>query len=200
MSSRDQTPPMTRNRLATSRRARLAAGLLLAALAVAAVLVGALAGCGAASPAPGATGSPTASLQQQARTVWLQFAHCVRAHGAPSFPDPQVDSQGHADFGQSPQTKAEANQAQGACGSILNRLPASVTGNAPVTAAKLHELTLLAHCMRQHGLPQWPDPQPDGTFRLSATPYATTGKSPQVLGAMQACSQYNAAGSITGSS
>lgn len=200
MSSRDQTPLMMRNRLATSSRARPTAGLLLAALAAVAVLVGALAGCGAASPAPGATGSPAASLQQQARTVWLQFAQCVRAHGAPSFPDPQVDSQGHADFGQSPQTKTEASQAQGTCGSILNRLPASVTGNAPATAARLHELTLFARCMRQHGLPQWPDPQPDGAFRLSGTPYATTGKSPQVLGAMHACSQYDAGGSIIGGS
>ena len=199
MSSRDQTPLMTPNMLATRSPARRAAGMLLAALAVVAVLVGALAGCGAASPAPGATGSATASLQQQARTVWFQFARCVRAHGAPSFPDPQVDSQGHADFGHSTQTKTEASQAQGACGSILSRLPASVTGNAPVTAAELHELVLFAHCMRQHGLPQWPDPQPDGTFRLSDTPYATTGKSPQVLGAMHACSQYNPGGSIRGS-
>jgi hypothetical protein len=190
---------MTRNRLAAGSRARLEAGLLPAGLAVVAVVVSALAGCGAASPAPGATGSPAASLQQQARTVWLQFARCVRAHGAPVFPDPQVDSQGHADFGQSPQTKTEASQAQGACGSILSRLPASVTGNAPVTAAGLHELTLFAHCMRQHSLPQWPDPRPDGTFRLSGTPYATTGKSPQVLSAMQACSQYNPGGSIRGS-
>jgi hypothetical protein len=178
-----------------SRQARLAAGLLLAAQAMAVVV-----GCGAASQAPGTTTSHAASLQQQARTVWLQYAQCVRAHGAPSFPDPQVDSQGHADFGQSPQTKTEASQAQGACGSILSRLPASVTQNAPVTAAELHELTLLAHCMRQHGLPQWPDPQPDGAFRLSGTPYATAGKSPQVLNAMHACSQYNAGGTIIGGS
>jgi hypothetical protein len=190
---------MTRKRLATSSLARLAAGLLQAAVAVA-VMVGAMAGCGAARPAPHADGSPATSLQQQARTVWLQFAQCVRAHGAPSFPDPQVDSQGHADFGQSPQTKTEASQAQGACGSILNRLPASVTGNAPVTAAKLRELTLFARCIRQHDLPQWPDPQPDGTFRLSGTPYATTGKSPQVQAALHACSQYDAGGSINGGS
>lgn len=200
MPSRDQTPPMTRNRFAARTRARPAPGLLLAALAIVAVLMGALAGCGAASPAPGAAGNPTASLQQRARTVWLQFAQCVRAHGAPNFPDPQVDSQGHANFGQSPQTKTEAGQAQGACGSILNRLPASVTHNAPVTAAQLHELTLFAHCLRQHGLPQWPDPQPDGAFRLAGTPYATTGKSPQFLAATHACRQYGAGGSILGGS
>lgn len=195
MSSRDQTPSMTRNRLAAMSRARPLAGLLLAAMAV---LVGVLAGCGAASPAPGAAGNHAASPQQQARTVWLQYARCVRAHGAPNFPDPQVDSQGHASFGQSPQTKTEASQAQGACGSILNRLPASVTHNAPVTAAQLHELTLFARCLRQHGLPQWPDPQPDGTFRLAGTPYATAGKSPQALAAMHACSRYNPGGSING--
>jgi hypothetical protein len=192
---------MTRNRIATRSRARPAAGLLLAALAAAAVLLGVLAGCGVAGPAPGAAGSSTMSLQQRARTVWLQFAQCVRVHGTPSFPDPQVDSQGHANFGPSPQIKTEVSQAQGACGSILKRLPPSVTHNAPVTAAQLHELTLMAGCMRQHGLPQWPDPQPDGVFHLAGTPYATAGRSPQVVAALHACSQYETAGgSITGGS
>ena len=200
MSSRDQTPPMTRSRFAARSRARPVAGLLLAALAAVVVLVGVLAGCGAGGPAPGAAGSHTTSLQQRARTLWLQFARCVRAHGSPSFPDPQVDSQGHANFGQSPQIKTEASHALGACGIILNRLPASVHHSAPVTAAQLHELTLFAHCLRQHGLPQWPDPQPDGTFQLAGTPYVTTGKSPQFLAATHACSQYDAGGSITGSS
>src|SRR5215469_1816674 len=96
MSSPDQAAPATRNRLPVSR-ARRTAGVLLAALAVVAVPLAALAGCGTAGSA---AGTPGLTVQQQARTVWLHYARCVREHGAPNFPDPQVDSQGRASFGQ----------------------------------------------------------------------------------------------------
>ena len=198
MSSPDPAAPITRNR-SPFNRAWVAAGVLLAPLAVLAALLGALAGCGAAGRAPGAANAPTQTVQQQARTVWLHYAQCVREHGAPNFPDPHVDSQGHASFDQTEQTKAEALQAQGACGSILSRLPASVTSNAPVTAAQLRQLTEFARCMRQHGLPRWPDPRPDGTFPLTATPYANMGKSPAILAAWRACSRFDPSGSISGS-
>lgn len=177
-------------------------------LAVVVGITGLLAGCGAAgaaSPAasPAGGSSPAgggSSVQQQARVVWLDYARCVRSHGFRDFPDPRVDSQGKPDFGASPQVKSEGQQAQGACGSILSRLPAAVTGQAPVTAAELHAETLFAGCLRWHGLPDWPDPRPDGTFRLAGTPYANMGKTGPVLTALQACRAYDTFGGIRGSS
>jgi hypothetical protein len=89
-------------------------------------------GSGGAS-APG--GGQGTSVQQQARAVWLDYAHCVRSHGFPDFPDPQVDSQGSANFGKSTQTKSTGQQVQASCGPILNRLPAAVRGGTSVTSA-----------------------------------------------------------------
>jgi hypothetical protein len=181
-------------------------GALGITIGIAGFLIGvllflALTGCAAAGAGAGAAASTsqTSSVRQQAQAVWLDYARCVRAHGAPTFPDPQVDSQGKANFGSSARIKSEATQAQGSCGSILSRLPAGAQGRAPVTAAELHQEVLFAQCMRAHGLAQWPDPKPDGTFPLSGTPYATGGKTGPVLAGLQACRQYNTGGSVKGS-
>ena len=88
-----------------------------------------------------------------------------------------VDSRGKPHFPASPQIKSIGQHAQGNCGSILNRLPAAAVDRTPITPVELHQDVLLAACLRRHGLPDWPDPQPDGTFRLVGTPYATMGKS-----------------------
>ena len=90
-------------------------------------------------------------------------------------------------------------QAQASCGSILSRLPAAAQGRTPVTPAALHQEVLFAGCMRQHGLPDWPDPRPDGTFPLAGTPYANEGKTGPVLTATQACRQYDSLGEFGGS-
>jgi hypothetical protein len=191
-------------------RTRLTVGAVvgIAGFLTGVLLFFALTGCSAGGGSGGGSGSGAAgsssqggsSVQQQARVVWLAYARCVRSHGSPNFPDPQVDAQGKPDFGNSPQVKTEGLQAQGACGSILSRLPAAATGQIPGTPAVLHTEVLFAGCMRRHGLPDWPDPRPDGTFQLAGTPYAAMGKSGPVLTAMQACRQYETFGGIRGAS
>jgi hypothetical protein len=177
--------------------AKLRLARLLTGAAAALALGTALAGCGstgsagagAAPTGAGTSGGTGTSAQQRARGVWLDYARCVRAHGYPNFPDPVVGPDGNATLTGGPQAKQAAVAEEGACGAILGRLPASVT-REPVTPALLRTERLLAACLRQHGLPQWPDPRPDGTFPLSGTPYATTGKSGLFLQAMNACRQY----------
>jgi hypothetical protein len=161
-------------------------------------------GCGGGNTAGQATaGQATAGASQppaaqQARTVWLEYARCVRSHGFPAFPDPRVDSQGQPNFGSSPQIKSAGQQAQAACGGILSHLPATVRGGGPVTPAMLHEEQLLAACVRRHGLAGWPDPRPDGGFSLHGTPYATMAKSALEVAAFTACRQYDSLGGVKG--
>jgi hypothetical protein len=41
-------------------------------------------------------GAPSAAQAQQAKAEALSFSRCVRAHGVPSFPDPQFGDNGQA--------------------------------------------------------------------------------------------------------
>ena len=137
------------------------------------------------------------SVQQQARVVWLDYARCVRSHGYPDFPDPQVNSQGKASFGGSAaQDKAIGQQLDHTCGPILRRLPATALGRTPVTPAVLRQERQFAACLRRNGLSQWPDPRPDGTFPLAGTPYPAMGKSGPVLAGLEACRRYDTFGGI----
>lgn len=176
---------------ASYRRPRMRVAIAGALL----VLAPALAGCAGAAPGSGTAVTQTSSVQQQARPVWLAYARCIRSHGYPDFPDPQVDIHGYPHFADPQQDKSIAGRLQGACGAILARLPAAAQ-NGPVTAAQLREETMFAGCMRLHGLQDWPDPRPDGTFPLANTVYATEGKTGPVQAAMRACSQYDNFGSI----
>ena len=185
-------------------RARLRIGTMVgvAGFLTGVLLFAVLTGCsaGGSGGASASGGGQATSLQQQARAVWLDYAHCVRSHGYPNFPDPRVNSHGGASFGNSTQTKSIGRRVQGACGSILNRLPAAVRGGTTsITPAQLHQEVLFAGCMRRHGLPDWPDPRSDGTFQLAGTPYASMGKTGPVLTAIQACQAYNTFGGIRGS-
>jgi hypothetical protein len=164
-----------------------------------ALLFFALAGCGTARPGaggsgaggPGAGGSGAGggqaqSVQQQSQAIWLRFARCARSHGAPDFPDPNVNSRGYASFADPGQVKQETVRVQGACGVILSQLPPSAR-NSPVTAAQLGQLKAFARCLRSHGMPTWPDPKPDGTFPIAGTPLAVGGKTQALINAEQAC-------------
>jgi hypothetical protein len=183
---------------AAAPRRRIAAGL---GVGIAGFLTGVLiffllVGC--SSPGSGTgTGTGTGvsqagSARQQALTIWLDYARCVRAHGAPNFPDPVVDAQGRGSIPSGPgatQVKAESQRMLSACGPILSRLPASARQNPPVTPAELQQFRLYARCIRQHGIPGFPDPRPDGTFPLTGTQKA------QLNGpAAHACNQYTSGG------
>ena len=167
--------PMTRIR---TTPALLACGAMLAASAV-------LAGCGsgggsAAGAAAQGAGTPDASTEA--------IVQCYRAHGDPSFPDPVYDpSDGRWHFAISPGSAPQGTQQ--AC----QHLFPTVNPSPPVPQAQFQQLVRLAECLRQHGVPNWPDPDPDGSFGL--TP-ALMQKPPGWPAATKACQPYWPSGGI----
>jgi hypothetical protein len=182
--------------------------LLAALLALGSALVVALSGCGGGSATAG--GSPAATAAgagggsgstARAQHILHEYAQCVRRHGFPNFPDPRINAQGEVVLGAAQQQIKQAGlQTEHACGNILSQLPPRAgQQSGPVTPAQLALERRFAACMRQHGLPAWPDPGPDGSFRLSTTPYATMGKTGPVLTALNACRPYENFGGVRGS-
>jgi hypothetical protein len=171
------------------RRSR-PAGLVLAALAVAA-----LAGCHSAAPSAGASPKATSMTDQQILGIGRQYAQCVRDHGVANFPDMIVvagqltlpdDASGDAG-----DAALRANPAaRDACASILQQLPASAQKNTVPSAEDRQKLLQYAQCMRDHGVPEWPDPAADGSFPIANTALGAEGKSARILAASEACKKY----------
>jgi len=159
------------------RRALLAGSPIVAAL-----LTAGLAGCSAAGGASSAATSRTPDDQTMA------IVTCYRAHGDPSFPDPVYDpGDGRWHFATSPGTAPYSTRQ--ACQHLFP------TGNAspPVPQARFQALVRLAQCIRQHGEPAWPDPDPDGSYPL---PASLQTKTHAEEAALQACQRYVPSGGI----
>jgi hypothetical protein len=168
-------------------------------LAVSAVAV---VGCGGSSSTPhvAAASSPPAHANTSGHSTAspgvTQLIHtaaqCIRDHGVPNFPDPVVDAHGDIQYDQQ----------------IINNLPAAVTQTVQqacktqITAAEsaaqsaadaaqpaatpqeIQQATRFAQCMRQHGWPNFPDPDAHGGFSPANPNDAPTSKSDP---AFQAC-------------
>jgi hypothetical protein len=144
----------------------LVLGVALAGLA----LVSAACGGGSADPAVASLGTATSSSAGQttssaghagaAAPSFVPYATCLTAHGvAASSPSGHgIQITGNVDPG-SPQFAA----AQKAC-----RKLAPAGGPKPLTAAqqalRTKDLVMFSQCVRKHGVPGFPDPDPNSEF------------------------------------
>ena len=148
--------------MTSSNRRQLFAAAVLPLLAAAGLL---LAACGGTSHAAG-PGSANGSTNQRALVVLRQLAHCIRAHGNPSFPDPVVRNDGVPVFPDSaPRVPTPTQQA---CRTIADRIPPDYTETTAVSAGDYHKLLTLARCIRSQGIPDWPDPNALGEFPIDS--------------------------------
>jgi hypothetical protein len=118
----------------------------------------------APAPTPAARSGGNTTTEYRAA---LAYVTCMRSHGVPNFPDPSSNGQINVDFahggkGGSP-ASAGINRnspryisADEACRHLL-------PGGTPTPAQNQQALAKglkLAQCMRSHGVPNYPDPNP----------------------------------------
>ena len=95
---------------------------------------------------------PTVTSPPDSKAV--AYSRCMRAHGIPDFPDPAAAGLPKVTPQQVGVSDARFQSAQRACAPLLQ------PGQAQA-AKTLTGLLNFAHCMRAHGLPNWPDPTID---------------------------------------
>jgi hypothetical protein len=148
---------------------------------------------------PHAAGSTVTTISQSHAMILV--VQCFRQHGIPTMPDPTVVSSGPAKgqtafdkraFAAYPQSVVD--QAVAACSTALQQAGAPPPNqNQGPTQQQLQARLALARCLRSHGVPNFPDPNP--TTGDVTLPPGLTKTSPQLLAAAQACrSLVNAAG------
>lgn len=124
-------------------------------------------------------------------TLAREYAQCMRDHGIANFPDPTV-SDGNISYGTDDSIKGALGahpEAVAACKSIQDRISQAGGKNWRPTAADMQKLLQFAKCVREHGVPEWPDPDADGKFTI---PPKLEDENPEtrIYPAHRACKQY----------
>lgn len=149
------------------------------------------AACGGGAGAGQAAATPSAHSSSPSAALYHQAADCIRRHGAPAFPDPIRNPQtGHWDL--PPGTRKPPQSVLNACRSILSQIPETRDDDEesakPLSAADMAKARQHSACMRQHGLPDWPDPDATGNVHLPQR-YAQLGKR-GIVSQLRACQKY----------
>ncbi len=140
-------------------------------------------GCGGGSP----NGPADTARGGQPGAQAIAYSRCMRSHGVPDFPNPQISGSGNSVGVKLAVPAGIANgnpqfpAAQQACRKL------EPNGGAPQrapSAQELAEAVTYAACMRSHGEPSFPDPNSRGAFVLG--PQVNT-ESPQFEAADRAC-------------
>jgi hypothetical protein len=161
-------------------------------IAAASILSVTLAACSGASAGSGSGGPGNAAAaggqsHEEVVAVVRELVACFRQHGEPDFPDGTVDDHNIVHFPDSAPRVPDSTAR--ACRSIFDRLPPQPTASPPVPHAVFEQWLAFARCMRAHGIHDWPDPNPDGSFPLPPDIIAR-GKA-LTLPAQQACDSLN---------
>src|SRR6266542_6857867 len=175
----------------------------LAALAMIAVIA---AGCGNGSAGTGSSGSNSTAASHNStattREKAVKFAECMRANGVSAFPDPNASGELTIDAvanGSSLDTSSAAfKQAMSACKDLE---PPGFTGGK-VTPQQRTARLKFAQCMRDNGVPDFPDPTPDGplvdTNRIPSAAGRGALSIPGFQAATERCHDFAAGAGVTG--
>jgi len=165
-----------------------------------------LTACDAGGNAGSPAASPSAMSDAEILAIGKQIAQCFRDNGVPDFPDPLVDKrkltlpQEAAQNLEQRYSQQILEQAEQSCETLMNRLPeGAVKSDEQVDGDRdprepgpgdVEALKKFAQCLRENGIPEWPDPKADGSFPLKGSPLADEGKSERFGRAVGMCEQH----------
>jgi hypothetical protein len=145
---------------------------------------------GSGSSSSGAGGSQGGSASPGSQAV--AYSACMREHGVPNFPDPQISTSGNGvrvAMRVTPGITGNPHfqSAQKACNKLLPEGgPGGPGSNHQISPREQSQFLKAAACIRSHGIPNFPDP----TFSGGGVHVVAKGinlHSPQVRAAEEAC-------------
>ncbi|MFJ8577279.1 hypothetical protein [Micromonospora sp. NPDC093277] len=134
----------------------------------------------------GATASPSASVMQVSdEDRQREFAKCMRENGMPDFPDPEPG--GGGGFRVKIPAGQDRDKAQAAMEKCRDLMP-NGGKQVKLDPEQVEKVRQLAKCMRENGVPNFPDPGPDGAIELKGDA-GFDPQSPSVQAALEKCRQ-----------
>ena len=164
------------------RHLRVGGGAVLLAAAIAACSSqsGGPPVASAASPASVGPNAPTQTVSQDPNQLWTSWASCIRQHGV-AIADPVLDSQNQPQFDLSQAKGVPESVKRAAMQACQGLVKGAQQNTKQVDPAKA---LALAKCMRAHGVPNFPDPDPvTGNLQVPGT----IANSPAFQTALNAC-------------
>jgi hypothetical protein len=151
---------MAYNPVVNMTQRQISMALALSALALIA------AGCGAGSPSSTQTssGQATGSAVSRARSEGVAYASCMRSHGVPNFPDPQVSEAPGGGVRVKQAAPVGALEDNPRVRSALQACRSLLPGGGPggegqtISPSEQEQYLRLAACIRAHGVPNLHDP------------------------------------------
>lgn len=160
-----------------------------------------LAACGASPSSPSSTTAAGGAA--------VSYAHCMRSHGLPGYPDP-------GSSGTLPKTSARLlgvstavyTAAQSACQDLLPAAGTSLTSSSlqqcylagicpqDLVRQALSAGRVFAQCMRAHGVLYWPDPTVDAQGRPLFNINVPRPQPQRITAAGDECSRLHPAGAL----
>jgi hypothetical protein len=143
------------------------------------------AACGGSTARQNSSGFTAASALENGA---LAFSHCMRSHGVPKFPDP--GSSGAIPKVALQQLGVSSSRFQAAQNACKHLLPNGGSGPNATQVQQARALALrFSHCVRNHGVTNFPDPDSDGRIPDPASVGIDQG-SPRFEAANQACGKW----------
>jgi hypothetical protein len=170
---------------------------LMLVLAIAGATAGGAAGCtrktnhgiataGGANPSgskPSASAAPADQIDQM-----RQFAKCMRDHGI-EMPDPDTSGGGVSfQLGDPADGRPDPTKVDAAMKECKHLLP---NGGEPPKAdpEQVEQMRQFAKCMREHGVPEFPDPDDSGMLRIDLG-NGFDPQDPKMQAAQKECEKY----------
>ncbi|WP_329088202.1 hypothetical protein [Streptosporangium sp. NBC_01469] len=138
-----------------------------------------------ASVAPGAGSTSAATQAPQEKADVLAYAKCMRENGMPDFPDPQPGGGLALPSGVDPNSP-EFRKTEDKCRHFMGPDQEKRDGEETWPSA---EKLKYAQCMRDNGVPRFPDPDAQGGFRFKEGG-PVDPQSPQFKKAEAVCAKY----------
>jgi hypothetical protein len=136
-----------------------------------------------------ACGSSEPHSTTEATNLGVKFSVCMRAHGATHFPDP--GSQGGLNGGPPSKTETQSPRFISAFNICRKMLPNGGPPPGPgFTEGQLVQMVAKVQCLRQHGFPNLPDPDPNGdNIGRGTSPAGWNPYAPAAINAMKTCAK-----------
>jgi hypothetical protein len=147
-----------------------------------------VASAGGAKPSASASGQGDRDPAKDQERM-LEFAKCMREHGVP-MEDPEFEGNGVSIMIPEGTDKTKIDAAQAACKQYMPN------GGEPMKAdpQMQEQMRKFAQCMRENGVPNFPDPGEDGGLMIEGDKLGVDPKSETFKNAEKACEQFQPKG------